>query len=101
MIHILVSIVAAIIIDWSVCGRIAAITTKFSYRYRPTFRRFLFLTLLEVWVNYVDFYRPDENYRMILLIILGALALIYFATAYFDVRRQPEREVPLRYGERE
>jgi hypothetical protein len=95
------SVAAAFVFDWLVCGRIAAGLSKFNYRYRPTFRRILFVAFLAVLVAYVALYQPPESYRVIFLALLGLLTLSYFGVAFWDVTRQNLPEVPPRYSERD
>ena len=98
-VNIVVSIAAAFAIDWLVCGRIAAIWSKFSYRYRLTIRRIALLALLVFWFVYVVLLRPPQDHRVILLAVVAILALAYFIVALLDVRQQQLPEIPPRYSD--
>ena len=98
---IIVIVVAALIVDWILCGKLAAIASRFHYRYRPALSRFVMLALLVSWIEYVKLYRPDRAYIFLFLSLLGLMILAYFLVAYRDVMKQNIPGPPPRYSDRE
>ena len=99
--NIAIFIAGAFLVDWLVCGKFAAIWSKFNYRYRLTARRAAALAMLAGLFGYVIMFHPVEDYRTMLLVGAGILAFIYFVVACLDVTQQNLPEVPPRYGENE
>jgi hypothetical protein len=92
--------IGAVVIDWIVWGKFAAIKSK-QCKYKISGPRAALMLLMVSWVLVVEAENVSVEYHFPMVGLFGILCATYLAILFRDLQRQPEIELPPRYGQRE